>query len=98
MTSEAMSTHNDRNLDDLLNQHFAGKVVRKDLTKLVKEGANVPVYVLEYLLGSHCATNDEQVIQDGLKTVKRILASNGSNHSMVRFPCSFSECTSVRMR
>ena len=65
-----------RNLDDLLNQHFAGRVVRKDLTKLVKEGANVPVYVLEYLLGSHCATNDEQVIQDGLKTVRRILAEN----------------------
>ena len=43
----------------------------------MKEGANVPVYVLEYLLGSHCATNDEQVIQDGLKTVKRILAENG---------------------
>ena len=68
--------NNDRNLDDLLNQHFAGRVVRKDLTKLVKEGANVPVYVLEYLLGSHCATNDEQVIQDGLQTVKRILAEN----------------------
>ena len=65
-----------RDLDALLNQHFAGRVVRKDLTKLVKEGANVPVYVLEYLLGSHCATNDEQVIQDGLKTVKRILAEN----------------------
>ena len=41
----------DTSLDDLLNRHFAGKVVRKDLTKLVKEGANVPVYVLEYLLG-----------------------------------------------
>ena len=75
MTSETNTT-NSRNLDDLLNRHFAGRVVRKDLTKLVKEGANVPVYVLEYLLGSHCATNDEQVIQDGLKTVKRILAEN----------------------
>lgn len=51
MTSETNTT-NSRNLDDLLNQHFAGRVVRKDLTKLVKEGANVPVYVLEYLLGS----------------------------------------------
>ena len=76
MTSEIIPKSDDRNLDDLLNQHFAGRVVRKDLTKLVKEGANVPVYVLEYLLGSHCATNDEQVIQDGLKTVKRILAEN----------------------
>ncbi len=70
-----MST-TDRNLDDLLNRHFAGRVVRKDLTKLVKEGANVPVYVLEYLLGSHCATNDEALIQEGLKTVKRVLAEN----------------------
>src|SRR4051794_2243700 len=64
------------NLDDLLNRYFPGKVVRKDLTKLVKEGANVPVYVLEYLLGSYCASNDEAVIKDGLQTVKRILAEN----------------------
>jgi len=63
-------------LDELLNRHFAGRVVRKDLTKLVKEGANVPVYVLEYLLGQHCASNDETIIQDGLATVKRILAEN----------------------
>lgn len=74
MTSK--STTVDTALDDLLNRHFAGKVVRKDLTKLVKEGANVPVYVLEYLLGSHCASNDESTIQDGLKTVKKILAEN----------------------
>lgn len=66
----------DTGLDDLLNRHFAGKVVRKDLTKLVKEGANVPVYVLEYLLGSYCASNDEEVIADGLATVKKILAEN----------------------
>ena len=66
----------DTSLDDLLNQHFAGRVVRKDLTKLVKEGANVPVYVLEYLLGTYCASNDEEVIQAGLQTVKRILAEN----------------------
>jgi ATP-dependent Lon protease len=63
-------------LDDLLNRHFPGKVVRKDLTKLVKEGANVPVYVLEYLLGSYCASNDEAVIEDGLRTVKKVLAEN----------------------
>src|SRR6266403_2714825 len=66
----------DSGLDDLLNRHFPGKVVRKDLTKLVKEGANVPVYVLEYLLGTYCAAADEEVIQDGLRTVKRILAEN----------------------
>ncbi len=67
---------NDSNLDSLLNQHFAGRVVRKDLTKLVKEGANVPVYVLEYLLGMYCASDDEQVIQEGLETVKNILSEN----------------------
>jgi ATP-dependent Lon protease len=64
------------NLDTMLNQHFAGRVVRKDLTKLVKEGANVPVYVLEYLLGMYCASDDEQVIEDGLQTVKNILTEN----------------------
>ena len=63
-------------LDTLLNTHFAGKVVRKDLTKLIKEGANVPVYVLEYLLGMYCASNDEAVIQNGLVNVKRILTEN----------------------
>src|SRR5262249_16703189 len=72
----SVTTPLDTRLDDLLNQHFAGRVVRKDLTKLVKEGANVPVYVLEYLLGTYCASNDEEVIQEGLQTVKRILAEN----------------------
>lgn len=74
MTSESGAI--DTNLDDLLNHHYAGRVVRKDLTKLVKEGANVPVYVLEYLLGTYCASNDEEIIQDGMKTVKRVLAEN----------------------
>ena len=63
-------------LNDKLNKYFAGKVVRKDLTKKIKEGANVPVYVLGYLLGMYCATNDEQAINDGVNTVKRILADN----------------------
>ena len=63
-------------LNALLNEHFAGRVVRKDLTKQVKEGANVPVYVLEYLLGQHCATDDEDLIAEGLETVKGILAKN----------------------
>lgn len=76
MTSNSESSVIETNLDVLLNRHFAGKAVRKDLTKLVKEGANVPVYVLEYLLGQHCASNDEEVIRDGLKTVKDILANN----------------------
>ena len=74
MTSEPKPP--DSGLDDLLNRHFAGKVVRKDLTKLVKEGANVPVYVLEYLLGTYCASSDEVVIEEGLQTVKKILAEN----------------------
>ena len=56
--------------------HFAGRVVRKDLTQMVKEGANVPVYVLEYLLGNYCASDDPVVIEDGLATVKRILTEN----------------------
>ena len=76
MTSTSETTEIDTSLDDLLNEHFAGRVVRKDLTKLVKEGANVPVYVLEYLLGNYCASNDAAVIEDGLNTVKRILAEN----------------------
>ena len=69
----------ENNKDDLnkkLNRHFPGKVVRKDLTKKIKEGANVPVYVLEYLLGMYCATNDENAIQDGIENVKKILAEN----------------------
>src|ERR1700741_5347739 len=74
MTSETNTL--DTELDDLLNVNFPGKVVRKDLTKLVKEGANVPVYVLEYLLGSYCASNDQAVIEDGLKTVKKVWAEN----------------------
>ena len=63
-------------LDNLLNKHFGGKVVRKDLTKKIKEGANVPVYVLEYLLGQYCASTDDAIIEDGMKTVKRVLAEN----------------------
>ena len=65
-----------KSLDALLNEHFGGKVVRKDLTKLIKEGANVPVYVLEYLLGMYCASDDEATIQSGMTNVKRILAEN----------------------
>ena len=66
-------------MDDLsmkLNQHFAGKVVRKDLTQKLKQGANVPIYVLEYLLGMYCATDDEDSINEGVERVKNILADN----------------------
>jgi len=76
MTSENQVETVDDGLNELLIRHFAGRVVRKDLTKLVKEGANVPVFVLEYLLGQHCASSDESIIQEGLNTVKRILAEN----------------------
>ncbi|NOQ36824.1 MAG: ATP-dependent Lon protease, partial [Methylococcaceae bacterium] len=72
------STQNEVNkdLDNLLNQHFKGRVVRKDLTKQLKEGVNVPVYVLEYLLGMYCASDDEEVVNQGLENVKAILAKN----------------------
>ena len=63
-------------LDSLLNQHFKGRVVRKDLTKKLKEGANVPVYVLEYLLGMYCASDDDDIVMRGLDNVKKILAEN----------------------
>lgn len=65
-----------KQLDDKLNHVFAGRVVRKDLTKLIKEGANVPVYVLEYLLGMYAATDDEASIEEGMNRVKKILAEN----------------------
>ncbi len=60
-------------LDDKINEHFAGYVVRKDLVKAVKGNAIVPTYVLEYLLGQYCATDDEASIQSGIETVKEIL-------------------------
>lgn len=59
-----------------INEHFAGKVVRKDLTKLVKGNAIVPTYVLEYLLGQYCATDDEDTIKEGVETVKNIIAKH----------------------
>lgn len=63
-------------LNTKLNTHFAGRVVRKDLTKKIKEGANVPVYVLEYLLGMYCATDDDDSINEGVERVKKILSDN----------------------
>lgn len=59
-----------------LRQCFDGRIVRKDLTKKIKEGANVPVYVLEFLLGQYCCSDDDEVIEKGVQTVKRILADN----------------------
>ena len=63
-------------LDDKVNRIFAGKVVRKDLVRKVKVGANVPVFVLEYLLGKYCASSDEMAIQMGLQVVNDTLADN----------------------
>lgn len=63
-------------IDIKLNSAYPGKVVRKDLTKMIKEGANVPVYVLEYLLGMYCATDNEATIEEGVAKVKQILADN----------------------
>ena len=59
-----------------LRENFDGKIVRKDLTKHIKEGANVPVYVLEYLLGQYCNSEDEEIIESGVESVKHILADN----------------------
>lgn len=73
-----MSETDDRRdiIKQKLRQYYDGRVVRKDLTKSIKEGANVPVYVLEYLLGMYCSSLDEDEIEAGVETVKRILAEN----------------------
>lgn len=63
-------------IKEKLRKNFDGKIVRKDLTKKIKEGANVPVYVLEFLLGQYCSTDDEETIEQGIENVKKILADN----------------------
>lgn len=63
-------------LNRKLHQTFEGRIVRKDLTKKIKEGANVPVYVLEFLLGQYCSSSDPDVVEKGVENVKRILAEN----------------------
>lgn len=62
--------------NEKLRKIFDGKIVRKDLTKKMKEGANVPVYVLEFLLGQYCSSDDPEVVESGIQHVKRILAEN----------------------
>lgn len=72
-----MGDKTDRNIIlDKLIKYFPGKIVRKDLTKKIKEGANVPVYVLEYLLGMYCSSLDDEVVETGVQNVKDILARN----------------------
>lgn len=65
-----------KELNHKINQHFAGKVVRKDLTSRIKGNASIPTYVLEYLLGQYCATDDEQTIEEGINTVKAIISKH----------------------
>ena len=73
-----MQENDDKNavIDRKLREFFDGKIVRKDLTKKIKEGANVPVYVLEFLLGQYCSSDDPEVVASGVENVKRILADN----------------------
>ena len=71
ITSDARET-----IKAKLRAHFDGKIVRKDLTKKIKEGANVPIYVLEFLLGQYCSSDDDAIIETGVQQVKRILADN----------------------
>lgn len=66
----------ERSYDERLKDIFQGKIVRKDLTKKIKEGANVPVYVLEFLLGQYCSSDDPEIIERGVETVKHILSDN----------------------
>ena len=63
-------------IKEKLRRYFDGKIVRKDLTKKIKEGANVPVYVLEFLLGQYCSSDDPDVIEEGVNSVKHILSDN----------------------
>lgn len=63
-------------INKIANEAFEGKIVRKDLVSKIKGGANVPVYVLEYLLGMYCNNVDEDSITEGMEKVKKILAEN----------------------
>ena len=63
-------------LDAKVMESFPGTVVRKDLTSMMKRGANVPTFVLEYLLGMYCSTDDEQMIEEGVARIRKILTDN----------------------
>lgn len=76
MSELEMEIENGSRLLEKLKNNFSGKIVRKDLTKKIKEGANVPVYVLEYLLGMYCSSMDQEEIDAGVQNVKQILAEN----------------------
>ena len=76
MEQSIMSEDTREVIKNKLRQTFDGRIVRKDLTKKIKEGANVPVYVLEFLLGQYCCSDDDEIIEKGVQNVKRILADN----------------------
>ena len=76
MVEETTEKNSRETLKEKLRSNFDGKIVRKDLTRKIKEGANVPVYVLEFLLGQYCSSDDPEVIESGVQAVKRILADN----------------------
>lgn len=69
-------TSKDMDLQQKVMDAFIGKVVRKDLAFLVKGGLPVPTYVLEYLLGQYCASDDEEIINEGLEKVKQVIQNN----------------------
>ena len=76
MFDNSVSENKKEDIKRKLRESFDGKIVRKDLTKNIKEGANVPVYVLEFLLGQYCSSDEEEVIASGVEKVKRILSDN----------------------
>ena len=76
-----------------LRQYFDGKIVRKDLTKSIKEGANVPIYVLEFLLGQYCSSDDTEIIEEGAKIDDPHIATIVDD-SMVKISCI---CFSVKI-
>lgn len=79
-TEDKVMMENEVSSNEIINkklrQYFDGKIVRKDLTKSIKEGANVPIYVLEFLLGQYCSSDDPEITEEGVKTVKKILSEN----------------------
>lgn len=93
------------NLDNKLLEHFRGYVVKKDLVRMVKVGANVPVFVLEYLIANSCSTNDEEKIRQGMENVKRILSQHYVNpeessliHSKIRESGSYKIIDKISVR
>ena len=78
MMEDFMETDDSREvIKQKLRQYYDGRIVRKDLTKSIREGANVPVYVLEYLLGQYCNSDDEEIIEEGVENVDAFVALTG---------------------